>query len=270
MTECDTAVIGAGPYGLSVAAHLHGRGADFRVFGRPLDTWRTAMPQGMYLKSDGFASNLSAPEPGSTLADYLPRARRAVPPDGPAGPPRDVRGLRPGLPAAVRARPRGAHRDLGGPRRSRVPIEPRHGRGAPRQAGRRRRRHHPLRLDAADRRRPLAGAGQPLQRPPRPLRLRGPAGDGDRRRRVGGQPGGRLARAGARSRLVARTPSVHFSSPPGGRRSVLGKLRKPGSGLGPGWRSARAATHPTSSATCRPGGDPRSCGATSARARRGT
>ena len=24
----------------------------------------------MYLKSDGFASNLSAPEPGSSLADY--------------------------------------------------------------------------------------------------------------------------------------------------------------------------------------------------------
>src|SRR4051812_13235415 len=70
LTECDTAVIGAGPYGLSVAAHLHGLRADFRVFGRPLDTWRTAMPRGMYLKSDGFASNLSAPEPGATLGDY--------------------------------------------------------------------------------------------------------------------------------------------------------------------------------------------------------
>ncbi len=65
--ECDSAVVGAGPYGLSVAAHLHARGADFRVFGRPLDTWRSAMPRGMYLKSDGFASSLSAPEPGAKV-----------------------------------------------------------------------------------------------------------------------------------------------------------------------------------------------------------
>ena len=80
-----------------------------------------------------------------------------------------------------------------------------------------------------------------------------------------------LARAGARSRLVARAPSVHFSSPPsGGRRTVLDRLRKPGSGLGPGWRSRASCDAPDLFRSCRPGGDPRSCGATSARARRGT
>jgi hypothetical protein len=67
---CDIAVIGAGPYGLSIAAHLRASGADFRVFGTPLSTWRTAMPKGMLLKSDGFASSLSAPAPNSSLADY--------------------------------------------------------------------------------------------------------------------------------------------------------------------------------------------------------
>lgn len=62
---CQTAIIGAGPYGLSLAAHL--AGADFRIFGKPLTTWRDHMPKGMLLKSDGFASNLSAPDPNSTL-----------------------------------------------------------------------------------------------------------------------------------------------------------------------------------------------------------
>jgi thioredoxin reductase len=62
-----TAIIGAGPYGLSLAAHLAAAGADFRIFGKPLTTWRDHMPAGMMLKSDGFASNLSAPDPESTL-----------------------------------------------------------------------------------------------------------------------------------------------------------------------------------------------------------
>ena len=66
----DVAIIGAGPYGLSVAAHLRSRGADFRVFGTPLSTWRFGMPRGMSLKSDGFASSLSAPDPNSSLAAY--------------------------------------------------------------------------------------------------------------------------------------------------------------------------------------------------------
>lgn len=71
MTEdCDIAVVGAGPYGLSIAAHLNGAGADFRLFGAPMQTWRSHMPDGMLLKSDGFASSLSAPGAGFTLADH--------------------------------------------------------------------------------------------------------------------------------------------------------------------------------------------------------
>lgn len=56
--EVDVAIIGAGPYGLSVAAHLRAAGVDHRIFGRPMETWRHHMPEGMLLKSDGFASNL--------------------------------------------------------------------------------------------------------------------------------------------------------------------------------------------------------------------
>ena len=67
---CDVAIIGAGPYGLSLAAHLNAASVSFRIFGKPLSTWRTHMPKGMQLKSEGFASNLSAPTKGSTLKAY--------------------------------------------------------------------------------------------------------------------------------------------------------------------------------------------------------
>ena len=35
-----------------------------------METWRSAMPEGMHLKSDGFASSLFAPNAGATLGDY--------------------------------------------------------------------------------------------------------------------------------------------------------------------------------------------------------
>jgi thioredoxin reductase len=69
----DTAVVGAGPYGLSIAAHLQGRGIDFRIFGKPMTTWLSHMPKGMLLKSDGFASNLSAPKSDHTLRSFCAR-----------------------------------------------------------------------------------------------------------------------------------------------------------------------------------------------------
>jgi cation diffusion facilitator CzcD-associated flavoprotein CzcO len=58
----DIAIVGAGPYGLSVAAHLRGQGIAFRIFGRLMDSWLSHMPKGMSLKSEGFASNISDPQ----------------------------------------------------------------------------------------------------------------------------------------------------------------------------------------------------------------
>ena len=63
-------VVGAGPYGLSVGAHLRGLGVPVRVFGEPMNSWRHQMPAGMYLKSHADAASLSAPEPGHGLSDY--------------------------------------------------------------------------------------------------------------------------------------------------------------------------------------------------------
>ncbi|MFJ9148302.1 FAD-dependent oxidoreductase [Streptomyces sp. NPDC102270] len=68
------AVIGAGPFGLSTAAHLRARGIPVRVFGDPMVSWRDHMPAGMLLKSTPAASNLDAPQPGHTLVDYCDAA----------------------------------------------------------------------------------------------------------------------------------------------------------------------------------------------------
>lgn len=66
----NTAIIGAGPYGLSVAAHLKWQGIPFRIFGRPMDSWLAHMPKGMMLKSDGFASNIYDPEGEFSLKEF--------------------------------------------------------------------------------------------------------------------------------------------------------------------------------------------------------
>jgi thioredoxin reductase len=68
------AIIGAGPFGLSTAAHLRARGIPVRVFGEPMVSWRDHMPAGMLLKSTPMASSLDAPQQGHTLADYCDAA----------------------------------------------------------------------------------------------------------------------------------------------------------------------------------------------------
>lgn len=72
----DVAVVGAGPYGLSVAAHLKAAGVRYRQFGMPMNLWRTAMPHGMYLKSQGFASNLSDAHDALTLEAFCAATAR--------------------------------------------------------------------------------------------------------------------------------------------------------------------------------------------------
>jgi hypothetical protein len=245
LTECDTAVIGAGPYGLSVAAHLRGRGADFRVFGRPLDTWRTAMPRGMHLKSDGFASSLSAPEPGSTLADYCLEHELPYHPTELPVPLETFVAY--GLDFQRRYVPDLEERT--------VTSVVRHGRG------------FRLGLDDGEEFRAkqvvVAAGITHFASTPRLFDGLSPelvshssthtdlSGFGGKQVTVIGAGSSAvelsvgLARAGARSRLVARGPSVHFASPPPeGRRTVLSKLRKPGSGLGPGWRSRASCEAP--------------------------
>lgn len=68
--DTEIAIVGAGPYGLALGAHLRSAGADFRIFGYPMDLWRSHMPEGMLLKSDGFASNIYDPKGEFPLARY--------------------------------------------------------------------------------------------------------------------------------------------------------------------------------------------------------
>lgn len=65
--DAEVAVIGAGPYGLSAAAHLKAAGVDVRVFGRPMEFWAEKMPAGMLLRSPRVASNLSDPSASHTI-----------------------------------------------------------------------------------------------------------------------------------------------------------------------------------------------------------
>jgi putative flavoprotein involved in K+ transport len=70
MQRTEIAIVGAGPYGLSLAAHLRAAGLPFRIIGRVMETWREQMPEGMLLKSDGFASDLSDPKGEFRLHRY--------------------------------------------------------------------------------------------------------------------------------------------------------------------------------------------------------
>ncbi|MFD4635232.1 FAD-dependent oxidoreductase [Streptomyces sp. NPDC058284] len=69
----DLLIVGAGPYGLSIASHAAAAGLDVRIFGRTMASWRDHMPRGMFLKSEPWASDLSDPAGRYGLAAYCAR-----------------------------------------------------------------------------------------------------------------------------------------------------------------------------------------------------
>ena len=82
---CEVVVIGAGPYGLSIAAYLAASNIPHRIFGKAMETWATQMPRGMLLKSEGFATSLYDPARSFTLERYcrernIPYADLGIPP----------------------------------------------------------------------------------------------------------------------------------------------------------------------------------------------
>ena len=71
MTTCDVTIVGAGPYGLSAAAHLRTvKGLEVRVFGEPLSFWERHMPVGMLLRSNWTATHIADSNRSLTLEAY--------------------------------------------------------------------------------------------------------------------------------------------------------------------------------------------------------
>src|SRR5215469_5783905 len=68
-SSTDVAIVGAGPYGLSIAAQLAHRNVPHRIFGLPMHTWRNMFP-GMSLKSPDFGTNIYTPESGNSFVEY--------------------------------------------------------------------------------------------------------------------------------------------------------------------------------------------------------
>lgn len=67
--ETDFLIIGAGPFGLSMAAYAKHYNIDHLVVGRPMDFWKSNMPKGMFLRS-GLDWHLD-PLETHTLEKYL-------------------------------------------------------------------------------------------------------------------------------------------------------------------------------------------------------
>ncbi len=234
----DVAVVGAGPYGLSIASHLRANGTQHRVFGAPMRTWRTQMPQGMFLKSDGFASNLHEPSRRFTLAHYcaerglpyadmgLPVSREVFADYGEAFQRSYVPHLEPVDVAFIEPVADGfrltlANGEVLRARRVVLAVGISHFAHMPAQLA----SLSPAVVSHSSRHADLSVfAGREM------LVLGAGASALD--------CAALLVKARASVRLVARTPVIHFHSGPStGPRPLLDRLRAPSSGLGPGWRS---------------------------------
>lgn len=67
---CNVTVVGAGPYGLSMAAYLREARVETRIFGDPMSFWEKQMPAGMCLRSSWGASHIADPQNQLTLDAY--------------------------------------------------------------------------------------------------------------------------------------------------------------------------------------------------------
>ena len=70
MSRTEVLIIGAGPFGASISAHLRSLGVEHLIVGRPMDSWRTRMPLGMIMKSEPYASEIASPRGGYGPSEY--------------------------------------------------------------------------------------------------------------------------------------------------------------------------------------------------------
>ncbi len=75
----DVVIIGAGPYGLSAAAHLKALGGlTVRVFGETMEFWRQNMPAGMFLRSPWSATHIADPNGTLSLDAYTATRKKQL------------------------------------------------------------------------------------------------------------------------------------------------------------------------------------------------
>ena len=240
----DTLIIGAGPYGLSLAAHLRATGRSFRIVGPPMHFWSNHMPRGMCLKSEGFASDLFDPDHQFTLQAYC--IDRGIPY-------RDI-----GLPVPIETFIAYA---LEFQRRYVPELETGQALSLARGAG-----GFELTLATGEiigARRVVVAAGLMNFAHVPPLLAELPrdwVSHSSAHRDLGGFRGRRVAvlgagasaidlaallrEAGANVDLVARRSAIAFHSAPIEPRAFLQRLKAPRSGLGTGWRSRMATDAP--------------------------
>ncbi|MFD0274854.1 FAD-dependent oxidoreductase [Kitasatospora sp. NPDC127111] len=234
-------VVGAGPYGLSAAAHLQAHGLAVRVLGEPMDTWRSRMPSGMFLKSNPSASSIADPSSRYSLSAF--RAAHGLPDGGDLHPVPIDEFIRYGewfqercVPSVDRSRVEAIGPDPNGFRVSLESGEEFASRCVVLATGLPPFAHVPAELSR------LTESGL-VSHTSDHARLQAFAG---RRVLVIGagqsalESAALLHEAGAEPTLVARTRRPVFNPPPSTDRSsdrpLTERLRAPGTPLGPGWR----------------------------------
>ncbi|WP_442599956.1 NAD(P)-binding domain-containing protein [Neobacillus sp. D3-1R] len=80
----DVIIIGSGPFGISLAAHVVANKLQYKLFGYPMDFWKNQMPQDMFIRTphefvsfsdskDEFTIQQFSEETGTELITPLPR-----------------------------------------------------------------------------------------------------------------------------------------------------------------------------------------------------
>lgn len=70
----DITIIGAGPYGISLAAHAAARGLSYALLGQPMQFWKDQMPPSMYIRTNPQYISLSDPDDAFTIQRYSAEA----------------------------------------------------------------------------------------------------------------------------------------------------------------------------------------------------
>ncbi|WP_108670323.1 NAD(P)-binding domain-containing protein [Peribacillus acanthi] len=66
----DVIIVGAGPYGISLAAHAVANKLEYKLFGYPMDFWKNQMPQDMFIRTPHDFVSFSDPLEQWTIHNY--------------------------------------------------------------------------------------------------------------------------------------------------------------------------------------------------------